>query len=361
MITQKSISKEWIEHVSKTQKADKILVEKVIQALILLEGLAESGLNFVFKGGTALMLMSNKSRRLSIDVDIMIEDHKLNLSGIIFSIVQNKNFIRFEKQDRKTDTNIEKEHYKLFFQSTVENRESHILLDILNEKNHYQNIIGTPIKSIFIEHSDKTVVVKTPDFSNLLGEKLTAFAPNTVGIPYYKGEKNCSMEIIKQLYDIALLFDYINDLTITSDTFRKFSIVELAYRNSNADVTTVLDDIYQTSLCICLQGKIDNEHFKLLQGGIKRLQNFIYSEKYYLDTATINASKVAYLSTLIANTLTKVEHFDKNNIQELEKATIENPFLTKLNKLKKSNIEAFFYWYKIDEIQKISITAGLNV
>ena len=41
MITQKSITKEWIEQVSKTQKADKILVEKVIRALILLEGLAE--------------------------------------------------------------------------------------------------------------------------------------------------------------------------------------------------------------------------------------------------------------------------------------------------------------------------------
>ena len=55
----------------------------------------------------------------------------------------------------------------------------------------------------------------------------------------------------------------------------------------------------------------------------KRIQGFIYGEKYYLDTAIINASKVAYLSTLIANNLTEVEHFDKNNIQELQKTTIE--------------------------------------
>jgi hypothetical protein len=40
MITQKSITKEWIEQVSKTQKADKTLVEKVIRALILLVGFA---------------------------------------------------------------------------------------------------------------------------------------------------------------------------------------------------------------------------------------------------------------------------------------------------------------------------------
>jgi hypothetical protein len=71
-----------------------------------------------------------------------------------------------------------------------------------------------------------------------------------------------------------------------------------------------------------------------------------------LDTAIINASKIAYLSTLIANNLTTITHFDKNNISALQNAIIENPLPTKLNKLKKSNIEAFYYWWKIFEIEK---------
>jgi hypothetical protein len=227
------------------------------------------------------------------------------------------------------------------------------LLDILKEEIHYQNIIETPINSVFIENSNISAIVKTPDFNNLLGDKLTAFAPNTTGIPYYKGNKMCSMEIVKQLYDIASLFDITNDLSVTSDTFRKFATVELAYRNLNSnDIQQVLDDIFQTSLCVCLQGQVDNENFKLLQDGIKRIQSFIHSERYMLDTAIINASKVAYLSTLIANNLTKVEHFDKSNIQELQNVTIKNPLPTKLNKLKKSNIEAFYYWWKVFEIKK---------
>jgi len=351
MITQKSITKEWIEHVSKIQKADKILVEKVIRALMLLEGLANTDLNFVFKGGTALMLMLEKSRRLSIDIDIIIDNNELKLNDIIQSIVKDKNFIRFEKQARKVGTNIEKEHYKMFFKSAIENKESYILLDVLIEKYHYQNLIETSINSVFIENLGETLKVKTPDFNNLLGDKLTAFAPNTVGIPFFKGEKNCSMEIIKQLYDIALLFDNINDLTTTNVTFRKIASVELAYRNlNNTDIKSVLDDIYQVSLCIGLQGQIYNEWFKILQDGIKRVQSFIYGEKYYLDIAIINSSKVAYLSTLIAKNLKTVIHFDKNKIYELQKATIEIPSLMKLNKLKKSNIEAFFYWYKTYEI-----------
>lgn len=73
MITEESISIEWIEQVSaNNNKADKILVEKVVRALSLLESLVISGCPFIFKGGTALMLHLNSSKRLSIDIDITI-------------------------------------------------------------------------------------------------------------------------------------------------------------------------------------------------------------------------------------------------------------------------------------------------
>ncbi len=50
MIAKDSLQPEWIQKVSaENRKADKILVEKVIRALLLLEGLVESGLPFVFK------------------------------------------------------------------------------------------------------------------------------------------------------------------------------------------------------------------------------------------------------------------------------------------------------------------------
>ena len=64
MINQKKISIEWINQVSIANKnADKILVEKVIRALILLEGLVKQKLDFVFKGGTALMLHFNSTKK----------------------------------------------------------------------------------------------------------------------------------------------------------------------------------------------------------------------------------------------------------------------------------------------------------
>ena len=63
MISKDTLQPEWINKVSaENRKADKILIEKVIRALLLLEGLAQSGLPFIFKGGTAVMLLQKRPK-----------------------------------------------------------------------------------------------------------------------------------------------------------------------------------------------------------------------------------------------------------------------------------------------------------
>lgn len=95
MISKNEISIEWLNQVSKQHRnADKILVEKVIRALLLLEGLAKQNLSFVFKGGTALMLHFNSTKRLSIDIDIILPSEPTNLESILDTIVQEQEFLR---------------------------------------------------------------------------------------------------------------------------------------------------------------------------------------------------------------------------------------------------------------------------
>ena len=56
------------------------------------------------------------------------------------------------------------------------------------------------------------------------------------------------MEIIKQLFDVASLFDRIDDLTITRETFEKIAPIELEYRGKDKEnLDVILDDIYKTS------------------------------------------------------------------------------------------------------------------
>jgi hypothetical protein len=351
MIYPDSRSREWLQQVAEENKFPNIpLIEKTVRAFSLLESLVRSGCPFIFKGGSALMLHLNSSKRLSIDIDIICPP-KTDIEKYLSKNAEQYGFNEIKLIERKTAHNIPKSHAKFYYQvAYATNTDTeYILLDVLFEEIHYAKIDKLPIISRFLKTEGEPVFVNTPSIADLLGDKLTAFAPNTTGIPYFKGEKSCSMEIIKQLFDIASLFDVIDDLSIVTPTFHRFANIELAYRNLNTnDISSVFDDIFQTSLCICLQGLNDKEHFTLLQDGIKKVQNFIHTGRYNLEKAITDASKTAYLTTLLKHNIMTVDKYALNI--DMRDWTISEPLNTKLNKLKKTNTEAFHYWYKIYEI-----------
>ena len=77
MISSRSYSQEWIMGIRETAFGrDPILIEKMIMALTLLENLRNSGLDFVFKGGTSLILLFKMLRRFSIAIDILLQDDR---------------------------------------------------------------------------------------------------------------------------------------------------------------------------------------------------------------------------------------------------------------------------------------------
>lgn len=354
MIDNAKINSAWINQVSKqNRKADKILVEKVVRALLILEGIVLHKVPFVFKGGTALMLHLNSSKRLSIDIDIIVADDVEGLGDVLQKLAEEQGFNRLELQHRSADLQIKKEHYKFFYTPIHKSNrgEEYVLLDILFEEVGYANIIEIPIQSSFAPDDGKPLLVKVPCLEDMLGDKLTAFAPNTTGIPYFKKEDSMSMEIIKQLYDIGNLFDVASDLFIVRSTFMKFAATELTYRNTEGQTEyDVLEDIYQSSLCIVSRGFDGKGDFEQLQQGIRRITNYIFSESFHLEKAITLASKAAYVAMLIKHNANAIEKFEDPKL--LKNWQIDEPMNTKLNKLKKSNPEAFFYWFKIHELIK---------
>ncbi len=298
------------------------------------------------------MLHLNSAKRLSIDIDIICPPGT-RMEDYLEKYAEEYGFGEVKLVERISRTDIPKQHAKFFYQVAYPTGGSQdkILLDVLFEETYYNKVVTLPIESRFLKLVGEPIRVNLPSCEDLLGDKLTAFAPHTTGIPYFKEEKNCSMEINKQLYDIASLFDKTEDLSITIATFKKFAAVELEYRGlASSDIQIVLDDIYDTALCIILRGQESPEEFKLLQGGINRMKSFIHSGSYTIEGAILNASKAAYLSKLIEKGITKVVHYDATKITELANVTIGLPWPTKLNKLRKTNTEAFFYW---NEIQKL--------
>jgi predicted nucleotidyltransferase component of viral defense system len=343
-----TLSLDWISGVAKKYpKSDISLIEKTIRALVLLEGLRNSELDFIFKGGTALMLMQQENpKRLSIDIDIIVSQIPENLNQTLEAIVSPQGFIRFEGQNRTTHSNIQKGHYKFFYQPIYQTnrKEDYIMLDILFEENPYQKVVETPLKSPFIQTSDDVFSIKTPSFEDILGDKLTAFAPNTTGIPYFKGNDSKSMEIIKQLFDIGNLFDEVVDLEIVRNTFNRLAKIEANYRQLDISLNDVLEDMFQTVLCMALRGQDGNCRFEDLLSGINQIKQYIISENFTFEKALLNTGKIAYLSRLIANNQDNIDKFE--NQEQVKDLLIDLPHNTKLNKLRKAYPDAFWYWWK---------------
>lgn len=351
MISEECITIEWIKTVSaQNNGADKILVEKAIRALRLLEGLVDEKVEFVFKGGTSLMLLLESIKRLSIDIDIIIEN-KIDLKKQFANIVNKKGFTRFELQERGKSSHIDKAHYKFYYKPAhkTAQEDEYILLDIVFQNPLYNSVVMTAIVSPFVNQEGDAIKVITPDLDNILGDKLTAFAPETTGIPYERGGRSMSMEIIKQLYDIGSIFDACSNFRSIKEAFKEFALEQLKDREIDGDIFLVTDDIYDTALTICTRGKSGKAKFAELREGIRKVNSFIFSESYHIEKAITDASKAAYMAALIK--------FDKSDIQKFSDAkeikdwVIEQPFNTRLNKLKKSNPEAFFYWYKAFELE----------
>lgn len=357
MIKRECFTTEWIEQVStELHYNDKNLIEKVIRALSLLEMLVEAGCPLVFKGGTALMLILGKSaHRLSIDIDVIcppgtnIEDYLKAFADF--------GFIDLELVERKqrNDANIPKSHSKFFYQIAYRNdsnAQSYILLDVLYEDVHYLQTEQIAIDSPFIRLDNEPLTVTVPSAEDILGDKLTAFAPHTTGIPYYKNGKSCSMEIAKQLYDVGRLFEHVSDLGITMQAFHKIAAVELSYRSLGADIGQVFNDIRQTALCISTRGKTGEGDFDLIQEGIIRVKSFMYRQRYLIDNAIVDAARAAYLATLIEKGITGMEPYSKNPA-DIKDLAIRPSLTNKLNKLKANLPEAYYYWAKTSELLDI--------
>lgn len=352
MIKQECFTKEWCEQVAqRLNYKDTQLIEKVVRALSLLEMLVQSGCPFHFKGGTATMLLlGGVTNRLSIDIDIICPpgtDIEQYLSKF-----KEFGFTKIDLVERKSpQKNIPKSHSKFFYQLAYTDKaaiEGYILLDVLYEDCHYRNTLEIPIVSPFVEIEGDPLNVRVPSLDDILGDKLTAFAPNTTGIPYYKKDRVCSVEIIKQLYDVARLFDRIDNLDITSQSFLSIVKVEMAYREIS-DLESVYDDILQTALLLATRGKEGVGEFDILQDGIKKIKAFIHTSNYHIENAIIDSAKAAYISTCIRKGITDIEKYT-GDVEAVSGMTIAPTLTTKLNKLKRILPEAFYYWVKTSEL-----------
>ena len=339
----KEFLKETINNIKEENKSANLeLLEKTIGALFLVECLVNEGLNFIFKGGTSLVLLLDEIKRFSVDVDIITEEDKEKVIDVINRILEHQDlFTRVEENIRENSVSkrMNLQHFKFFFDSVTDHSEKYILLDVAYEKNKYPEITIKKIECSKIKVTSG-VEVELPTIESVLGDKLTVLATKTTGISY---DSQKELELMKQLYDVDKLFDNAEDLRIVRNSFINIVTRESEYRKlRKITYEDVLDDIQGFCKDVILLRK---EHLDKINIGIGKMSGFITEGKFLIDKEVLTAaSKVLYLIKLIKNNEKVIERYYGG--VEINKVEIPLEYKKRLKRMNSFNEEAYYYIIK---------------
>ena len=316
----KTIDDKNVEKMAGKNEADKDIFEKFTMSLLLLEQLESilSNYNFVFKGGTSLLLLFKDSSRFSIDIDISMKEELYGHQDTLLNLFKDnikKPFINvtLDPNRKHGGRDIKCSHYRFEYVPKYKASEQNILLDVV-----FQNSI---IKSSLINVDNPRIIqngvpktINTIDVDDLLGDKLTAFAPNTIGIKYsdknHRG-RNKSCEIIKQLYDCHYLSTKYSNINRVAEVYVNISNMQIKYERRR-DLTPIkcLYDTIHTSILLISKGKSGSkDNYNQIIEGISSFNNFKIGEKINIVDIQKMSMNVAILSGKILSTVSNSVHY----------------------------------------------------
>ena len=308
MIKQETFSLENIKRIQKEYKVDPELAQRAIFALGLVEALRKVGTEFIFKGGSSLLLLFETPKRLSTDVDILVHEN-YDIDSFIQKASTVFPFTSVEESIRKTNKNISKKHYRFTYFSPIKNKEIVVLLDVLFSNNHYSKTIEKPINNNFLINEGEDYLVTIPSIESILGDKLTAFAPHTIGINYHSEDfsNDKRLEVVKQYYDVVSLFDIAKDIKEVRDTYFEIAKEEIKYRGINVTPEDCLLDSFNTALSLLSWGKINKDDYLNLLDGVNKIENHIVNRNFSMNSTSLYSAKVMLLCACLLNNINPFE------------------------------------------------------
>ncbi len=336
MIDKRVYELNYIQELQARYKTDPGLLERVLYAFGLLEALSKAGMRFIFKGGTSLMLLLEHPLRLSTDIDIIVDpgtdvDKYIEKASTIFP------FLRKTEDFRKGRNNIEKRHFKFFYYSPIRQQEFYILLDIVFMESPYDQLVIKPIQNELLLTDSEDLLVAMPTIECILGDKLTAFAPHTTGVPLGKGRE---LEIAKQLFDVAVLAERMKNQIQLKNTYEKAVIEELDFRGLKLEKSDILSDTIRSCVCIISHGRYDKDDYTEYLKGIRSLTSHILTEKF---TPEIAAEKACSVMCLAASIMTETDYPHIVNPAGYAKERLADDRYKKLAYIRKRSLIAYGY------------------
>jgi predicted nucleotidyltransferase component of viral defense system len=298
MIDQKSLSAEWIREQKRGQLSEEI-IEKACRSLFLVEKMAAEGIDFVFKGGSCMMLFFDPPKRFSTDIDLFISSQeKDRLLSWLKRFTSNDLYYNPAPDVRGNEQRLHMAHYKVNYHSTVLKKESTLVLDLLFDRPPYKNLEKGAIKCSFLKlDNNPSPLINHPSSNDLLADKLTAFAPNTCGLLY---RDKRSLDILKQLYDVAQLASLEKDLDYVEigHLYQDIAQDEIEKRTNCQGKTPddCLKDTIDASACALCGEDVQDSYYGTLTYSVGELSNYIQD---YTTVTLIKTAAVVFRLALI--------------------------------------------------------------
>lgn len=345
-----------------TGARDLLMLERCVLALELVGRLRQYGLDFVFKGGTSLLLHLSEPKRLSIDVDILCLDQG-KLPEVLDKVVSERPFHRWRHLKNLDRMNPPTVHYAVDFDSVVNPEQPfYVMIDVLAAENPYASLNQKELNTGFVEPVE-SIHLHLPSVSSLLGDKLAAFAPGTIGFPYQrnsrKGEALPPMPgyVVKHLYDLGQISVLAENLSETNLTYDRIHAEQCAWRGfheKNACLNDTQDAARFASLVSDYQKKSPDGKIEFFRQGIKFVQSHMFQEPFGREAVRIASGRVALLAEIVRQNAT--EHSLKHLLQAgVDREEIKRHTLTgiwaDLEALKKTDPQAYMLWVRTQGMQ----------
>lgn len=291
-------------------------LEKAIFCLEYLGQLQEEGLDFIFKGGSAVqILLGNSWTRLSVDVDICTNASKEEFESILRKVYEkiDREAFLYSRRERVISSDVPFYLYRIETPALTD-RSRTILLDAIGIKPKVPTQ-RTPLKAFFF---DSSVEVTTPTVGALLGDKLSTVGPNTIGRPL-RDSRN-GLEYVKHFCDINRLQKSDFCFEECAESYRESVGIQSKVRGKHFTLDECFDDMLITCRVASLpqqageqvsdkllQGETKERaknEFRILRDGLRRFRPFLVDGTSYVwDKLRVSAARTALLIKMIEDNI----------------------------------------------------------
>lgn len=277
--------------------------------------------------------------RLSIDVDIEVSETVADdaIEGALIMITSADSvFHRWEPNVRPRDVEGSK-HYRVHYQQDTGRlglREEFVILDVVRTAVLHQHTMKRALNHMILAQEGDPVQIVTPTPEGILGDKLTACAPLTVGVPIalpniegVTKDANKHLEMVKQLFDVNVLIPFVSDWDAVGSALTRTLDVQREVFNHDFTTERVILDLVQRALA--LFGQLEAEYHPDLvsshQGGHRSLVNYLVNPgTFSSEQVRLAALRAAYVANCVGSGTTPMKVYPEITDSSLENSRIKD-------------------------------------